>query len=169
SSRNWLQVVSNGGPALAFSLLYVLKFGAGTGLFVVDMRKNFHQSLFDLMSLGCLAGAAGDTWASEIGAVFGSPFPRLLTTFKCVPAGGLTIGAAYVIFVFFFALSYDPKSLYTVIMMCTACGLLSSGIDSLLGATIQFSGGCKMEKNLEIVFCKMKIFRLYVVMRNGYL
>ena len=117
-----------------------------------------------LCSLGCLGGVAcccGDTWASEIGSVLGHN-PRLLTSLRPVPRGtnggvsipglvastlgGLLVGVVY--YVTQLALISNNKYSYFALMTAqwiviplgAMGGLIGSLVDSLLGATLQYSG-----------------------------
>lgn len=108
--------------------------------------------------MSAFACCNGDTWASELGVVSKSD-PYLITTFEKVPrgtnggvsswglfvsfAGGVFIGIFYYIGTILFV---DSESLqnspvqFPIILVGGLAGLFGSVIDSLLGATFQFSG-----------------------------
>ena len=124
---------------------------------------------FSIACIASLACCCGDTWASEVGSVVGGT-PRLITTWRTVPkgtnggvtligtlcsiAGGLAVGLAYWITATVVILlsgdsshsnstsgtTISPFSLYPYAIIGAFAGLLGSLVDSLLGATIQFSG-----------------------------
>ena len=125
-------------------------------------------TLFSLGCLSALACCCGDTWASEVGSVIGGT-PRLITTYRVVPkgtnggvtligtlcsvAGGLVVGVAYwmteaVILNLNFGTKIDgygtsdisARSQYLYAIIGAVAGLFGSLVDSLLGATIQYSG-----------------------------
>ena len=125
-------------------------------------------TLFSLGCLSSLACCCGDTWASEVGSVIGGT-PRLITTWRAVPkgtnggvtligtlcsvAGGLVVGVAYwtteaIIISLNFGTKIDGNgtgnisawSQYFYAIIGAVAGLLGSLVDSLLGATIQYSG-----------------------------
>lgn len=83
--RNWLQVFCNGGVPTELALLYMIEVGPGE--IPVDFGKQYSASWMCLSLLGALACSTGDTWASEVGPVFSKRKPRLITTWKDVPAG----------------------------------------------------------------------------------
>lgn len=83
--RNWLQVFCNGGVPTELALLYMIEVGPGE--IPVDFGKQYSASWMCLSLLGALACSTGDTWASEIGPVLSKRKPRLITTWKHVPAG----------------------------------------------------------------------------------
>lgn len=111
--------------------------------------------------MSSLACCCGDTWASEVGSVIGGT-PRLITTWKQVPkgtnggvtligtlcsiAGGLVIGIAYwiteTVFIYLNGDSgtISPWSQYPYAIIGAASGLFGSLVDSILGATLQYSG-----------------------------
>uniref|UniRef100_A0A3B5M5Q7 Transmembrane protein 19 n=1 Tax=Xiphophorus couchianus TaxID=32473 RepID=A0A3B5M5Q7_9TELE len=121
----------------------------------IDFGKQYSASWMCLSLLGALACSAGDTWASEVGPVLSQSQPRLITTWKEVPAtnggvtpvglaasflGGATVGVAY------FATQLlavgdlplaDPQ--WPVVLYGGVAGLLGSMLDSLLGAHMQYS------------------------------
>ncbi len=139
--RDWLQVLANGGIPTLVALLapHFPNSVQMTGAFV-----------------GYYSCCCGDTWSSEIG-VLSSKDPILITTLKPVRRGtnggvsslGLiasVAGGAGIGIVYFLASNLSKGLQLTavtsplVIPLCLAAGLLGSLIDSLLGATLQFSG-----------------------------
>ena len=115
--------------------------------------------------LGYYACCCGDTWASEVGPL--SPEePRLITTLKPVRKGtngavtprGLlasVAGGAFIGAIFFLAAVFSPTLFvfesqhshfslaieqWMLIPLGLVAGLFGSLLDSLLGATLQFSG-----------------------------
>lgn len=155
--RNWIQVLCNGGMATEVALAYLLEVGSAD--LPVDFARYYNASWLGLAVLGALACCNGDTWASEIGSVWSHSPPRLITTGQKVPrgtngavspmgllvsvAGGLFVGLGYWLGI---VLGADPvilqstPSQWPVILYGGLAGLLGSLIDSILGATVQFSG-----------------------------
>jgi len=62
-------------------------FQVGPGEIPIDFGKQYSASWMCLSLLGALACSAGDTWASEVGPVLSKSHPKLITTWKEVPAG----------------------------------------------------------------------------------
>ncbi len=105
-----------------------------------------HASIMRLAIAAALAEAAADTLSSEFGEVLGGE-PRLLTTFRRVPAGtdgaislagtlaGI-IGAAVVAAAAFFALNLAPVRTL-IVALAAIIGLFA---DSLLGAVFERRG-----------------------------
>jgi len=155
--RNWLQVLCNGGLALELSLLYLLDIGAAD--LPIDFRHQYRASWLGVAVLGALSCCNGDTWASELGSVLARSDPFLITTFQTVPrgtnggvtvvglfssfVGGLIIGLAYFLGVILAAHPSDmaaaPRQ-SLVILVGGLGGLIGSIVDSILGASLQFSG-----------------------------
>ncbi|KAI5745396.1 hypothetical protein M8J76_010698 [Diaphorina citri] len=155
--RNWVQVLCNGGMATQLAVFYILD--AGCGEKPVDFVQDYRSSWLALGILGAFSCCNGDTWASEIGTVMGSGQPYLITSLKKVPRGtnggvslvgllvsfigGVVVGVAY-----YATLRYlvdaswllTSPSQWPVIPICGFGGLAGSIIDSLLGATVQYSG-----------------------------
>ncbi|XP_051975021.1 transmembrane protein 19 [Xyrauchen texanus] len=153
--RNWLQVFCNGGVPTELALLYMIE--AGPGEIALDFVKQYSASWMCLSLLGALACSTGDTWASEVGPVLSKSKPRLITTWRDVPAGtngGVTLvglvasflGGASVGLAFFCTQLLMVKDLHLadpqwpIILYGALGGLLGSLLDSFLGATMQYSG-----------------------------
>ena len=83
--RNWIQVICNGGCATFCAILYMLE--AGCREKAIDFQTSYYESGYALGVLGAVACCCGDTLASELGTVWSSDDPRLITTFRKVPRG----------------------------------------------------------------------------------
>ncbi|XP_047511042.1 transmembrane protein 19 [Pieris napi] len=161
--RTWVQVLCNGGMATQLALLYLIDVGSSER--PIDFIKDYRASWLSMGVLGVLACCNGDTWASELGTVLSKSDPYLITTFKKVPkgtnggvsligtvlstVGGLVIGIAHYLSILYFAdtniLTYAPPQ-WPIIIYGGISGLIGSGIDSLMGATMQYSGVDKAGK-----------------------
>ncbi|KAK7388760.1 hypothetical protein VNO78_23587 [Psophocarpus tetragonolobus] len=163
--RNWIQVLANSGIASILVIaIWVLTEGQ-------DKCLNSKDSPLITVLIGGVIGhyscCNGDTWSSELG-ILSDEKPRLITTFKFVRKGtngavtkrgllaaaaaGSVIGVSFVLI----GLSATPcegegstvlKQLL-VIPIATLAGLCGSVIDSLLGATLQFSGLCSIRRKI---------------------
>ncbi|XP_010493083.1 PREDICTED: protein PGR-like [Camelina sativa] len=161
--RNWLQVFCNSGIA---SVLVVI---ACTLTGWEDKCLDSKQSIIVTALIGGIIGhyacCSGDTWSSELGVLSDSQ-PRLITTFKPVKKGtnggvtkagflaalaaGTTVGLTFIIFGFFTAKCPSDVALKQLLAVPLAAlaGLCGSLIDSVLGATIQFSGFCSVRNKI---------------------
>ncbi|XP_031715099.1 transmembrane protein 19 [Anarrhichthys ocellatus] len=153
--RNWIQVFCNGGVPTELALLYMIEVGPGE--MPIDFSRQYTASWMCLSLLGALACSSGDTWASEVGPVLSQSQPRLITTWKEVPAGtnggvtavglvasflgGLVVGGAYYVTQL---LLVDDLNLvnpqWPIVVYGGVAGLLGSMLDSFLGAHMQYSG-----------------------------
>lgn len=139
----------------------------GIGEHPIDYAKDFTSSVLSVAILGSFACSCGDTWASEIGTAISSHVPVLITTFTKVPVGtnggititgtvasilgGTVIGVAYYLtLVSILAIrritAIPPQ--WPVILIGCLGGFVGSVFDSLLGATLQYSGYCSVKKRV---------------------
>ncbi|KAK0175140.1 hypothetical protein PV327_008917 [Microctonus hyperodae] len=155
--RNWVQVLCNGGMALQLALLHLLDVGCGER--PIDFVKDYRSSWLSIGILGAFSCCNGDTWASELGTTLGNGDPFLITTRKKVLRGtnggvswiglimsllgGLTVGIFY-----YFTVLYTVDSVilqqappqWPIIIIGGIGGFFGSFLDSILGATLQYSG-----------------------------
>ena len=156
-----MQVFCNGSVASVAAVVYVwVGGGYGEVPFILDLSRPLPPS--SLAAIACLAAIScccGDTWASEVGSVKGG-MPRLVTSWKEVPRGtnggvtsvgllcsflgGVVVGVAYFAGVWVFLGFESVTDAMCQGAAATAVGgmsgLLGSLLDSLLGATVQYSG-----------------------------
>ncbi|XP_006829614.2 protein PGR [Amborella trichopoda] len=158
--RNWVQVLANSGIASAL----VLFVGHLTGWEEPTLSSEGSPLVKCLIGgiIGHYACCNGDTWSSEVGMLSESQ-PRLITTFKSVPKGtngavtttgllaaaaaGCVIGLTYLL-VGFFTGDYRGLKPLLVIPLSLLAGVFGSLIDSVLGATVQYSGICQVRKKV---------------------
>merc|ERR1712227_308568 len=69
TQRNAINVICNGGVSCAYSLLFVAV--QKSPIFTLQTPKGIDASWLFLAITGSIAGAAADTWASEVGTVVG--------------------------------------------------------------------------------------------------
>jgi uncharacterized protein (TIGR00297 family) len=128
-ARGYRNVFANGIAATAAAVL----FGV------------FQQPVFIVMYVGCVATAAADTLASEIGVTGG--IPTMITTLKKVPIGtnggvtliGETVALLGALFVSVAAFSLGVITL-PMVLVCTLAGFVGTNIDSFVGATLENRG-----------------------------
>ena len=163
--RNWIQVFCNGGVPTVLALFYMIDVGIGEH--AINYAKDFTASVLSIAVLGSFACSCGDTWASEIGTAISSHVPVLITTFGKVPVGtnggititgtvssilgGTVIGVAYystlVAVLTIRRITVIPPQWPVIVIGCLG-GFLGSAFDSLLGATLQYSGFCSVKKRV---------------------
>lgn len=158
--RDWQQVFCN---ALVPTVLALL-FGYYTGCKDIPLSSNSTRYATAAMGgyLGYYACCCADTWASELGQL-SQEEPKLITSLRPVRKGtngGVTwtgfaaslAGGLFMGLVFWSMGAISPR-LYTVpfqqepalgqwslVLLGAAAGLLGSLLDSVLGATVQFTG-----------------------------
>lgn len=161
--RNWIQVLSNSG--LATVLVVAIWNMSGWQEKCLDSKQSALVTALIGGVIGHYCCCNGDTWSSELG-VLSDDQPRLITNFKPVRRGtnggvtkagllaasaaGSVIGLTFVLLGFLTTkCTYDAalKQLL-VIPLSAVAGLFGSVIDSLLGATLQFSGFCTVRNKV---------------------
>ncbi|XAR66959.1 hypothetical protein NMG60_11013357 [Bertholletia excelsa] len=161
--RDWIQVLFNSG--LATILVMIVWQLSGSEDKCLDTQKSPLVTSLIGGIIGHYACTNGDTWSSELGMLSDAQ-PRLITTLKTVRRGtnggvtkagllaataaGCLIGLTFVLLGFFItrcAFDVALKQLL-VIPVSAVAGLGGSVIDSLLGATLQFSGYCTVRNKV---------------------
>lgn len=161
--RDWLQVLTNSFIATALSL--------GIALYTNWEDKCLDSQNSPLVTallggiLGHYACCNGDTWSSELG-VLSTRQPRLITSMRPVQrgvngavtmsgllaagAGGALIGLTFAIFGLLTARCEGTLAVkqWLAIAIGALAGVFGSVCDSLLGATVQFSGYCVVRKKV---------------------
>lgn len=128
-ARGYRNVFANGIVAAAAAVL----FGV------------FQQPIFIVMYVGCVATAAADTLASEIGVTGGIPY--MITTLKKVPIGtngGITLVGESVALLGGLVVSLAAFLLGIIslplVAVCAIAGFIGTNIDSFFGATCENRG-----------------------------
>ncbi|KAL3845317.1 hypothetical protein ACJIZ3_002720 [Penstemon smallii] len=161
--RNWTQVLYNSGIA---SLLVLVAWKlVGTQDSCLNSKESSHMTSLIGGIIGHYCCSNGDTWSSELG-ILSNEQPRLITTFKPVKrgtnggvtkaglvaaaGGGSVIGLTFVLIGFFTtSCPFDIALKQLLIIPLSAlAGLCGSVIDSLLGATLQYSGFCSVRNKV---------------------
>lgn len=167
-NRNWVQVAANGGLGTALALAFLCRVRSA-GLhpeLPLSSATAPVETALQAAYMCHYACCSADTWASELG-VLARGHPRLVTTGRRVPpgtnggvsavgtaasvAGGLLIG------VVFFALgaAFDaplpagapaPPPQWPLVPLGAVAGFVGSMVDSLLGATVQYSAWCERKR-----------------------
>ncbi|XP_045167701.1 transmembrane protein 19-like [Mercenaria mercenaria] len=156
--RNWVQVLCNGGIAAEMAVLYLIDVGCSEKL--IDFTSHYNASWFSMAVLGALCCSCGDTFSSEIGSVVGrSREAILITNFNYVPkgtngaismvgvavsfVGGALVGLSYYLTLLLVVNEdylLESPAQWPLIPICGLLGFLGSTVDSVLGATLQYSG-----------------------------
>ncbi|MED6149128.1 hypothetical protein PIB30_059535 [Stylosanthes scabra] len=160
--RNWLQVLANSGIA---SVLVVAIWAIEGQDKCLDSKDSALITSLIGGVIGHYSCCNGDTWSSELG-ILSDDQPRLITTFKPVKKGtnggvtkagllaaaaaGSVIGISFVLLGFMTTTCSSGVALkqLLVIPIATLAGLVGSVIDSLLGATLQFTGFCSVRNKI---------------------
>lgn len=166
-ARNWIQVAANGLVPTFLAMSY--SFATGGPEYLLGVNNAFETPLAAAF-IGYYGCCCGDTWSSELG-VLSRKMPRLITTGKeCVPgtnggvttlglvasaAGGFAVGFAFWCGGLFVpvvtgnvTLALQFAAQWPVLVIGLGSGLVGSLMDSLLGATIQFSGYCSERRRM---------------------
>lgn len=161
--RNWIQVLAN--SMIATVLVVILAIQTQGQDKCLDTEDSTVVTALLGGIVGHYACCNGDTWSSELG-MLSSEQPRLITTFKKVRKGtngAITIHglAAAIVAGFAIGITFALIGLLTtecsldvlwrqllIVPIAAAAGLIGSLIDSLLGATLQFSGYCTVRKKV---------------------
>ena len=167
-NRNWVQVAANGGlgTVLAATFWWRTQQAHLNPEIPLDFSARPVESWLQAAYMCHYACCNADTWASELG-VLSRASPILVTRpWRHVPpgtnggitwmgtaasiAGGLVIGVVFWL-VGAASRSADdatPVAQWPLIPLGAAAGALGSLVDSLLGATLQFSGFCEVKQKV---------------------
>ncbi|KAF3779568.1 Transmembrane protein [Nymphaea thermarum] len=161
--RNWIQVLSNSG--IATILLVAVGYLTGWKDVCLDSKESSLVTCLMGGIIGHYACCNGDTWSSELGMLSDTQ-PRLITTFKTVPKGtngavtvsgliaaaaaGSVVGLTFILVGLLTASCNVDVALKQLLVLPLGmlAGVIGSLIDSLLGATVQFSGFCSVRKKV---------------------
>jgi len=128
-ARGYKNVFANGMAATAAAVLYGV----------------FQEPLFIVLYVGCVATAAADTLASEIGMTGGEP--RMITTLRPVPVGtngGVTLVGELVALAGGIVISAAALLLgiitFPMLVACSLAAFIGTNVDSLVGATLENKG-----------------------------
>lgn len=127
----------------------VLANGALFSLLAIKAGPN-GASVWGLAACGAIAAASADTWATEIGSLWGGQ-PRSIVSFRSVlvgMSGGVTAtgmlaaiaGAAFVAFAAAWLLNVEHP--WVFVAAVASGGFLGAFADSVLGATVQARRWC---------------------------
>ena len=166
-NRNWVQVAANGGLGTLLAAAYHASTRARGAApeQPLDAAALPLESALQAAYLCHYAACNADTWASELG-VLSKAKPRLVTApWRHVPpgtnggvsalgnaasaAGGLLIGAVFWGLGALLVGEEDAAAApaqWPLVVLGAAAGALGSLIDSLLGATLQYSGWCSKKQ-----------------------
>lgn len=167
-NRTWVQVLCNAGIGTQLALVYLLDCGSGER--PIDFNRDYHGSWLAMGVMSSLACSSGDTLASELGSVLGTEQPRLITTGRKVPRGtngGVTVvgfvmsfvGGAIVGLGYWTVLWLTAPATHSwatspaqwpIVWVGGLAGLFGSLVDSVLGATVQWSGETPDGKIVEM-------------------
>ena len=165
--RNWIQVAANGLVPTFLAMSY--SFATGGPEYLLGVNNAFETPLAAAF-IGYYGCCCGDTWSSELG-VLSKKMPRLITTGDQVKpgtnggvttlglaasaAGGFAVGFAFWIGGLFvpvvtgkIGLALQFAAQWPVLVIGLGAGVVGSLMDSLLGATIQFSGYCSERRRM---------------------
>lgn len=153
--RSASNVICNSLPALICAMFYMMESGCcETAVDLSPTSLTFTSSWFSVAVLGSVSSVCADTWASEIGSSMRRETTRLITSGKNVPPGtngGVTVigllssclGGCFIGLVFALTLKlFAAEHIFQASLMIvgTVCGLIGSIVDSIMGATLQYSG-----------------------------
>jgi uncharacterized protein (TIGR00297 family) len=155
-ARGWRNVLANGGPGAIFAILYFLAN---------------NNSIFIFAYVGSLSFALSDTLATEIGMLSRSK-PRSILTGREIDAGqsgGITLQGelaaltgSVVMGTLGGILLTDLHNAPYLVSAAIVAGIVSTNVDSLLGATVQAKYRCIRCKKLiekKTIHCNLVAIR----------